>query len=56
MPVERRHKHFVWLHERLTSKYSCICVPALPDKQFMGKYGETFLIKRQQKLEAWINR
>lgn len=54
--VERRHKHFVWLHERLTNKYSCICVPPLPDKQFMSKYGETFLDKRQQKLHDWINR
>ena len=54
--VERRHKHFVWLHDRLTQKYSLICVPPLPDKQFLGKYGENFLDKREYKLRAWLNR
>eukprot|EP00053_Salpingoeca_punica_P014880 m.135690 g.135690 ORF g.135690 m.135690 type:complete len:533 (+) comp16566_c0_seq1:166-1764(+) len=55
-PVERRHKHFQWLQERLAEKYSCMCVPPLPDKNYLGKYGETFLDKRQEKLEAWLNR
>lgn len=54
--VERRHKHFQWLHERLAAKYSCICVPPLPDKQYMSRYGENFVDKRQQKLQAWMNR
>ena len=54
--VERRHKHFVWLHERLKTKYSLLCVPPLPDKSHSSKFGETFVAKRQAKLEAWINR
>ena len=54
--VERRHKHFVWLYERLRDKYSCMCVPPLPDKSYMPKYGENFLDKRQQKLSDWLNR
>eukprot|EP00051_Salpingoeca_urceolata_P010111 m.123265 g.123265 ORF g.123265 m.123265 type:complete len:519 (+) comp16585_c4_seq1:472-2028(+) len=54
--VERRFKHFIWLHERLHEKYSCLCVPPLPDKQFMSKYGETFVDKRKEKLQAWLDR
>jgi hypothetical protein len=54
--VERRHKHFVWLFERLRDKYSCLCVPPLPDKQFISKYGEDELQKRQQKLQQWLLR
>lgn len=54
--VERRHKHFVWLYERLCDKYSCLCVPPLPDKQFFSKFGEEELGKRQQKLQQWLIR
>eukprot|EP00048_Salpingoeca_helianthica_P015539 m.227291 g.227291 ORF g.227291 m.227291 type:complete len:519 (-) comp17180_c0_seq1:227-1783(-) len=54
--VERRHKHFVWLYERLREKYSCLCIPPLPDKQFMSKYGEELILKRQQKLQQWLRR
>ncbi len=38
------------------NKYSCICVPPLPDKSYNTKYGETFLEKRRDRLQAWINR
>ena len=54
--VERRYKHFDWLHERLTNKYSCIVIPPLPDKTFMAKHGEDFVEKRRMKLQQWINR
>lgn len=54
--MERRYKHFVWLYERLKSKYSCICVPPLPDKSHASKYGESFVEKRREKLQTWINR
>eukprot|EP00047_Mylnosiga_fluctuans_P017863 m.64967 g.64967 ORF g.64967 m.64967 type:complete len:538 (+) comp7298_c0_seq2:64-1677(+) len=54
--VERRHKHFVWLWERLHDKYSCVCVPPLPDKQFFGKFSEDEVTKRQQKLQQWLIR
>ena len=54
--VERRFKHFDWLHERLTQKYSCLCIPPLPDKTFMSKHGEDFVEKRRAKLQQWLNR
>lgn len=54
--VERRYKHFEWLHARLQKKYSCVCVPPLPDRQVHTKYGENAADKRQIKLQQWINR
>ena len=54
--VERRFKHFDWLHERLTNKYACIAIPPLPDKTFMAKHGEDFVEKRRFKLQQWLNR
>ncbi|CAH8487247.1 unnamed protein product [Dicrocoelium dendriticum] len=35
--VNRRYKHFDWLHARLTSKFPCICIPPLPEKVITGK-------------------
>jgi len=35
--VSRRYKHFDWLYERLNSKYNCVPIPPLPDKQIQGK-------------------
>eukprot|EP00045_Choanoeca_perplexa_P014387 m.169058 g.169058 ORF g.169058 m.169058 type:complete len:519 (-) comp16662_c0_seq1:1788-3344(-) len=54
--VERRYKHFQWLHERLVDKYSCICVPSLPSKDYDSKFGENAITKRQERLKAWVNR
>eukprot|EP00041_Stephanoeca_diplocostata_P029918 m.892458 g.892458 ORF g.892458 m.892458 type:complete len:549 (-) comp23656_c1_seq9:3412-5058(-) len=54
--VERRAKHFQWLHDRLTHKYTCICVPPLPDKTYSSKFGEEAEQKRLEKLTAWLER
>lgn len=54
--VSRRYKHYVWLHERLKDKFTTVCVPPLPDKEYISRYGENFLEKRRQKLEMWSNR
>eukprot|EP00056_Hartaetosiga_gracilis_P000329 m.37851 g.37851 ORF g.37851 m.37851 type:complete len:601 (+) comp10161_c0_seq2:137-1939(+) len=54
--VERRFKHFVWLHDRLENKYACICVPPLPGKDYNSKFGETMVDKRQLRLKMWLNR
>jgi sorting nexin-9/18/33 len=40
--VSRRYKHFDWLHERLTAKFSYIPIPPLPDKQITGEI--TFMV------------
>jgi hypothetical protein len=37
-------------------RYTCICVPPLPDKAFNPKFGETADEKRREKLERWLRR
>ena len=37
-------------------RYSCICVPPLPDKTFNPKFGETADVKRREKLQRWLRR
>eukprot|EP00117_Sycon_ciliatum_P038661 scpid43575/ scgid28689/ Sorting nexin-33; SH3 and PX domain-containing protein 3 len=54
--VERRYKHFDWLHDRLVEKFTVLAVPPLPDKQYAGRYGEDFIEKRRERLEMWLNR
>lgn len=53
--VSRRYKHFDWLHERLTEKFSLIAVPPLPDKQISGRYEEQFIEHRRVQLQEFIN-
>lgn len=53
--VSRRYKHFDWLHERLTEKYSLIAVPPLPDKQISGRYEEQFIEHRRVQLQEFVN-
>jgi sorting nexin-9/18/33 len=55
-PVHRRYKHYDWLHDRLVEKFTTMCVPPLPDKQYYGRYGEDFVEKRREKLQMWTNR
>eukprot|EP00040_Diaphanoeca_grandis_P027945 m.160230 g.160230 ORF g.160230 m.160230 type:complete len:553 (-) comp31176_c0_seq1:182-1840(-) len=54
--VERRMKHFQWLHDRLCMKYTCIAVPPLPDFKFLPKFGEESIPKKVDRLQAWITR
>ena len=35
--VERRYKHFDWLHDRMVEKFTLLSVPPLPDKQYAGE-------------------
>jgi len=54
--VERRMKHFQWLHDRLQMKYSCIAVPPLPDFKYLPKFREESGTKKVERLQAWIDR
>lgn len=54
--VERRFKHFEWLHERLQTKYPCLCVPPIPDFKFLSKFGEESQSKKTERLQRWVNR
>ncbi|KAK5643229.1 hypothetical protein RI129_007074 [Pyrocoelia pectoralis] len=53
--VSRRYKHFDWLHERLTEKFSLIAVPPLPDKQISGRYEEQFIEHRRIQLQEFVD-
>ncbi|XP_076450131.1 sorting nexin lst-4-like isoform X2 [Babylonia areolata] len=54
--VSRRYKHFDWLHERLESKFACMPIPPLPDKQVTGRYEEDFVQERMKLLQMWVDR
>ena len=54
--VVRRYKHYDWLHERLTEKFTCLSVPPLPEKQLAGRFNDEFVEKRREQLEVWTNR
>jgi len=54
--VERRFKHFDWLHERLTQKFTFLVLPPLPEKVLVGSTEEKFVEKRRKSLERYINR
>ncbi|XP_033646458.1 sorting nexin-33-like isoform X2 [Asterias rubens] len=54
--VSRRYKHFDWLYERLADKFTFVCIPPLPDKQVTGRYEESFIEKRMEQLQRWMNR
>jgi len=54
--VERRFKHFDWLHSRIQSKFSVLVFGALPDKQISGRFEEDFIERRRMALEHYINR
>ena len=38
------------------TKFTINAIPPLPDKQYYGRYGESFVEKRRQKLQYWSNR
>jgi len=54
--VQRRFKHFDWLHDRLLEKFTFISLPNLPEKVFMGSTDERFVEKRKRHLERYLNR
>uniref|UniRef100_A0A8D8WFW6 Sorting nexin-33 n=2 Tax=Cacopsylla melanoneura TaxID=428564 RepID=A0A8D8WFW6_9HEMI len=53
--VQRRYKHFDWLHLRLEEKYSLIPIPPLPDKQISGRYEEQFIEHRKNQLQSFVD-
>ena len=53
--VERRYKHFDWLYQRLSEKFTMIALPKLPDKQASGRFEEDFIEARMARLKLWVN-
>lgn len=54
--VERRFKHFVWLHDQLTRIYPHFNVPQLPGKQVSGRFEHTFIERRRRALQRFLER
>ncbi|KAL7646548.1 UNVERIFIED_CONTAM: hypothetical protein RMT77_001799 [Armadillidium vulgare] len=55
-PVSRRYKHFDWLHDRLSVKFSMIPIPPLPEKQISGRFEDDLIEYRMTMLQSWIDR
>ncbi|KAH3760257.1 sorting nexin associated protein 1 [Pelomyxa schiedti] len=53
--VERRFKHFLWLHARLQEHFPILVLPGLPDKQISGRFDNNFIESRRKHLERYIN-
>ena len=54
--VQRRYRHFAWLHERLCDRYPFILMPPMPDKQVQGRFELVFIERRRRQLERYMNR
>lgn len=54
--VVRRFNDFVWLAEQLAITCPGAIIPALPDKQIIGKFTQDFVESRRRSLERFITR
>eukprot|EP00038_Savillea_parva_P031584 m.88317 g.88317 ORF g.88317 m.88317 type:complete len:516 (-) comp9748_c0_seq1:204-1751(-) len=54
--VERRFKHFTWLHEQLARIYPNFIIPHLPGKQVAGRFEQEFIERRRRGLEHYLHR
>lgn len=54
--VVRRYNDFVWLSEQLAISSPGSIVPALPEKQVIGKFTPDFVESRRRSLERFITR
>lgn len=54
--VHRRYSDFLWLYERLHTDRPGAIVPALPEKQPVGRFNAAFVEERRMYLERWIRR
>ncbi|CAL4109410.1 unnamed protein product, partial [Meganyctiphanes norvegica] len=55
-PVSRRYKHFDWLQERLSMKFSLIAIPPIPEKQIAGRFEDDLIEYRMTMLQSWMDR
>jgi sorting nexin-1/2 len=54
--VLRRYSDFLWLSEQLHVQRAGAIVPAIPDKQPVGRFGPAFVQDRRRLLEVFIRR
>lgn len=54
--VIRRFSDFVWLREAMHEAFPYLLVPALPEKQALGRLNADFVDVRHRALQRWIDR
>lgn len=54
--VIRRFSDFVWLRAQLHGVTPYLLIPALPDKQQLGRFNQDFIDVRHRALQRWIER
>jgi sorting nexin-1/2 len=54
--VLRRYSDFLWLYERLHQERAGAVVPALPEKQPVGRFSPQFIEERRRLLEQFLRR
>jgi hypothetical protein len=54
--VIRRYSDFVWLAAELTRLYPGIIIPAIPEKQAVGRFSPEFVETRRRALEKFLLR
>ncbi|KAJ1852226.1 Vacuolar protein sorting-associated protein vps5 [Coemansia sp. RSA 2703] len=56
MIVRRRYRDFDWLIQELVARHPGIIVPAIPEKQSMGRFEDEFIESRRAGLESGLRR
>ncbi|KAJ1752768.1 Vacuolar protein sorting-associated protein vps5 [Coemansia sp. RSA 1821] len=56
MVVRRRYRDFDWLIQELVAKHPGVIVPAIPEKQSMGRFEDEFVEARRAGLESCLAR
>ncbi|KAJ2250705.1 Vacuolar protein sorting-associated protein vps5 [Coemansia sp. RSA 455] len=56
MVVRRRYRDFDWLIQELVARHPGIIVPAIPEKQSMGRFEDEFVEARRAGLESCLAR
>ncbi|KAJ1958132.1 Vacuolar protein sorting-associated protein vps5 [Dipsacomyces acuminosporus] len=56
MVVRRRYRDFDWLIQELVARHPGIIVPAIPEKQSMGRFEDEFVESRRAGLESCLTR
>ena len=52
----RRFRDFSWLRAELKDSFPFLIVPALPEKQQLGRFNNDFVEVRHRALQRWIER
>ena len=56
LTVARRFNQFAWLATVLSRRYPALALPALPEKQYAGRFSPAFIETRRTDLQLWLSR